>query len=94
MPDRVEAVEALGGVEGREIDDEGLLTGAEPDWTFLAGGYVADDSDGFTGFWAMNNPQTFSGLSLGSAPSAAEEIAAWAPGAARVSASGTARTPA
>ena len=52
-------------MEYLRIDGPGLLTGAAPDWSFLTGGYLADDSDGFTGFWAMNNPQTFTNPSIG-----------------------------
>lgn len=51
-------------VQYLRIDGLGLLTGENPDWSFLTAGLV-DDSDGFTGFWAMNVPQTFTDQSLG-----------------------------
>jgi hypothetical protein len=60
-----EIVVSASDVQYLRIDGPGLLTGDDPDWSFLAGGYLDDDSDGFTGFWAMNNPQTFAGQSIG-----------------------------
>ena len=64
-PDTGEIVVSATDVEYLRIDGPGLLTGDNPDWSFLIGGYVADECDSFTGFWAMNNSQTFSDQSLG-----------------------------
>jgi len=64
-PDTGEVIVSATEVEYLRIDAPGVLTGDDPDWGFLVGSYFADDSDGFTGFWAMNNAQTFSSQSLG-----------------------------
>ncbi|MCD6304620.1 MAG: PEP-CTERM sorting domain-containing protein [Planctomycetes bacterium] len=58
-------VVSAANVEYLRIDGPGLLTGDEPDWSFLQGSCLVDDSNSFTGFWAMNNPQTFTGQSIG-----------------------------
>jgi len=61
-----EIVLSADGIEYLMISGKGLLNGAEgPDWSFLTGGFVDDDCDDFLGFWAMNNPQTFSDESIG-----------------------------
>jgi len=53
------------GIEFLYVYAEGLLTGEDPNLSFLTGGFVTDDSDDLIGFWAMNNPQTFADASLG-----------------------------
>jgi len=60
-----EIVVSASGVQYLRIDAPGLLVGEAPDWSFLKGAYLDDDSDSFTGFWAMNNPQTFTDQSIG-----------------------------
>ena len=63
-PSTGEIVVSAAGVEYLRIDGPGLLTGEEPDWSFLTGG-LPDSCSDFTGFWAMNSPQTFSDQSIG-----------------------------
>jgi len=53
------------GIEFLLIEGEGLLTGEAPDFSFLDGSFVEDNCDDALGFWAMNNPQTFTDASLG-----------------------------
>jgi len=61
-----EIVLSADGIEYLMVSGEGLLKGPDnPDWSFLTGGFVDDDCDDFLGFWAMNNPQTFSDASIG-----------------------------
>jgi hypothetical protein len=64
-PDTGEIVLSATDIEYLRIDGPGLLTGDSADWSFLIGGHFVDDCDSFTGFWAMNNPQTFTEQSIG-----------------------------
>jgi len=64
-PDTGEITLSAAGIEYLRIDGEGLLTGEDPGWSFLTGSFVDDDCDDFLGFWAMNNPQTFTDESIG-----------------------------
>ena len=60
----------LTDVEYLSIDGVGLLTGDDPtaSWNALiSGSALVDDCDDFTGFWAMNNAQTFGPGSIGDA---------------------------
>ncbi len=71
-PNTGEVVLTATGVESLMIEGEGLLTGEDPDWSFLTAG-MTDDSDDFTGFWAMGNPQTFADRGLGAIAAAGME---------------------
>lgn len=59
-----EIVLSASGIEYLRVDGDGLLTGDAPDWSFLSAG-LTDDSDDFTGYWALANPQTFTDQSIG-----------------------------
>jgi len=59
-----EIVLSASGIEYLRVDGDGFLTGDAPDWSFLTAG-LTDDCDDFTGFWALNNSQTFMDQSIG-----------------------------
>ncbi len=61
-----EVVLSAAGIEYLRIDGPGLLTGDAPAWdAVLTGGYYADGCDDWTGFWALNNAQTFTDAAVG-----------------------------
>jgi len=63
-PQTGEIVVSAADVQYLKIDGAGLLTGDDPDWSFLTGG-LPDSCRDFSGFFAYGSAQTFADQSIG-----------------------------